>query len=87
MACNRPIVSTDVGDVKSLIQDIPGCFIAENNPTDVADKIRQVLHFEHSVGARQRIIDRGLEINETAGKILRVYEQVLQSRKKSAGLS
>ena len=78
MACNRPIVSTNVGDVGSLMEDIPGCFIAQDNPDDIADKIRQAFHFEHSFGARQRLIDRRLEINETAAKIVRVYEMVLR---------
>jgi len=82
MACNRPIVSTDVGDVKELMEGIPGCFIAKNNPEDIADKIRQALVYNHSIGARQRIIDRGLEINETARKIVAVYEQVLHKKHK-----
>jgi len=82
MACNRPVVSTDVGDVRTLTEGIPGCFIAQSNPADVADKIRQALQYEHSIGARQRIIDRGLEINETARKIVRVYEEVLEKEKR-----
>lgn len=77
MACNRPIVSVDVGDVRELTEGIPGCFIANNNPEDIADKIKQALEYNHSIGARQRIIDRGLEINETARKIIAVYEKVL----------
>jgi glycosyltransferase involved in cell wall biosynthesis len=83
MACNRPIVSTDVGDVKELIEGLPGCFIAKNNPEDLADKISQALDYNHSVGARQRIIDRGLEINEIARKIVAVYEQVLHKKSKN----
>lgn len=78
MACNRPIVSTDAGDVRSLMEGLPGCFIADNNLEDVADKIWQALQFDHSMGALQRIIDRGMEIQETARKIIGMYEQVLK---------
>lgn len=81
MACNRPIVSTDVGDVQLLTKNIPGCFIAKNDPADVANKIKQALEFDYSNGARQRIIDLGLEINETAKKIVRIYKDVLRSNK------
>jgi len=83
MACNRPIVSTDVGDVRDLVEGIPGCFISESNPKDVADKIKQALEFENSIGARERIIDREMGINETARKIVAVYEQVHIKKHKS----
>jgi glycosyltransferase involved in cell wall biosynthesis len=85
MACNCPIVATDVGDVRSLTEDIQGCFIAENNPIDLADKIKLAFEFKNSVGARQRILDLGLEINETARKILRVYEEVMREHEKREG--
>jgi glycosyltransferase involved in cell wall biosynthesis len=69
MACNRPIVSTDVGDVRDLVEGIPGCFISESNPKDVADKIKQALEFENSIGARERIIDREMEIKKQPGRL------------------
>lgn len=42
LACNLPVVSVDVGDVKALIADVPGCYLAERDPADIADKLRQV---------------------------------------------
>lgn len=83
MACNRPIVSVDVGDVRELTIGISGCFIVHKDPIDIADKIKQALKYKQSLGARQRLIDRGLEINETGKKIVAVYEHVLILNQKS----
>ena len=80
MASNRPVVSTDVGDVRLITEGIPGCFIAQDNPVDLADKISLAFKIKHSTGARQRLIDRGLEIRETSQKIIQLYEQVLQRK-------
>ena len=33
MACNLPVVCTDVGDVRALFGDLPGHFIAAARPT------------------------------------------------------
>lgn len=78
MACNRPIVSTDVGDVRKLVEGIPGCFIAKSNPEDVADKIIKALQFENSISARQRILEMGLDQKTITGKIIKLYERVLK---------
>ena len=50
MACNRPIVSTDVGDVKSIIEDTKGCYISTNNSNDIAKKITLALRFKNTNG-------------------------------------
>ena len=43
LACNCPVVSTDVGDVRQVLSDIPGCFITSYEPEEVADCLRLVL--------------------------------------------
>ena len=54
LACNRPVVSTNVGDVALLLKDVQGCFIAENEPVDFAQKIKQALSYSQSNG-REKI--------------------------------
>lgn len=78
LACNRPIVSTDVGDVSMLMENVEGCFIAKPDPDDIAGKIRQAMKFKNTTNGRQRIIDLGLELKATAGKIMEVYHNVLK---------
>ncbi len=77
MACNCPIVSTDVGDVKEVIGNTEGCYITSLDPKDVAEKIKMVLAFGKMTNGRERIIKLGLDSDEIAKKIIDVYKEVL----------
>lgn len=78
MACNCPIVSTDVGDVKEVIGNTKGCYICCYDPKDVAEKINKALDFGKKTDGRENI--KHLEINIIAQKILHIYEQVLNAK-------
>ncbi len=78
MACNIPIVSTDVGDVREVIGNTEGCYITSFEPKDVADKIKKALQFGKRTNGRQRIIELGLDSETIAKKIIKVYEEVLK---------
>ncbi len=83
MACNCPVVSTDVGDVRWLFGDLEGHYITSFNPQDVADKIKMALEFAEQKGktqGRDRIIELGLDSETVARKIVGVYEKVLAQR-------
>jgi len=80
MACNCPIVSTNVGDVENVIGDTDGCFITTYEVDDVVDKIRHAIDFAEKVGRTQgriRIIDLGLDSESIAKQILEVYKKAL----------
>lgn len=84
MACNIPIVSTDVGDVRIVVRNIAGCYITSFEPEDVADKIKKALCFSKKTTGRDSIMH--LELSVIARKIFKVYKEVLESqlkRKKS----
>ena len=81
MACNCPIVSTDVGNVKWLFGDTRGCFFTEYSPSDCADKIRMALAFKGKTQGRQRIIDLGLSNDLVAERLIEIYQQVLKEKK------
>jgi len=86
MACNCPIVATDVGDVRWLFGDEPGHYITSFDPEDVAEKIKQALEFSAKYGrtnGRQRIIELGLDSETVAKRIIGVYQEVLNKRKGS----
>jgi teichuronic acid biosynthesis glycosyltransferase TuaC len=75
MACNCPIVSTDVGDVKEMIKDTEGCCISSFNAKEAAGEIKKALEFGKRTKGRKNISH--LEINKIAQKIIRVYEKIL----------
>lgn len=43
LACNRPVISTDVGDVRALISAIPGCAVVDATPAALATALRSAL--------------------------------------------
>jgi glycosyltransferase involved in cell wall biosynthesis len=78
MACNCPIVTTDVGDVKWVLGNTEGCFITSFEPEDVAEKIKKALDFRQKTNGRDRIFELGLDSITVAGKIIEVYKKVLK---------
>ena len=77
MACNCPIVSTEVGDVKDIIGNTKGCFITSHDPIDVAKKIQLALDFGKRTNAREKI--KHLDINIIADKINNIYKEVVRN--------
>jgi len=81
MACNCPIVATDVGDVKWVIGETEGCFISSFEPDDFAEKINCALDFSDKYGrtdGRRRILQLGLDSNTVAKKIISVYKKAIR---------
>jgi teichuronic acid biosynthesis glycosyltransferase TuaC len=80
MACNCPIVSTDVGDVKWVFGETKGCYIASFDPQDFATKIKMAIDSPAVNGrtnGRQRIIELGLDQETVAKRIKAVYQKAL----------
>lgn len=80
MACNRPIVSTDVGDVKGLISNVAGCYLTSFESADIAGKTRKALDFSANIGrtnGRKRIIELGLDSETIARRLMQVYKTVV----------
>jgi hypothetical protein len=82
MACNCPIVSTDVGDVREIIGNTEGCYISSSNPADLAQETKKALEYSSTRGrtnGRQRIIELGLDSDSIANRIIEVYQKVLEN--------
>ena len=79
MACGCPIVSVDVGDVAERIEGLDGCYIAERNPQDIANKLNKVLSLNSRTKGRERIIELGLTNDLVAKKLVDIYEDVLKN--------
>lgn len=73
MACCRPVVSTDVGDVRWLFGNTDGCYITDYTSQDCASKIQSALTFHNRTNGRQRISELGLDSEMVAKKLEMIY--------------
>lgn len=83
MACNKPIVATNVGDIAWLFDNEPGHFLTDHTPYDVAHKLKLALEFIESgkfTKGRTRIFDLGLDSETIANKIYSIYEALLNEK-------
>ncbi|MCD4731289.1 MAG: glycosyltransferase [Bacteroidales bacterium] len=81
MACNCPVVSTNVGDVAWIVGEIEGCYLTGFDPDDVATKLKMALDFSDKKGktsGRERIVKLGLDDKTIAQRIIDVYKEVIE---------
>lgn len=78
MACNLPVVSTNVGDVAELLSGVDGCYLVEPDPADVASKLLQVLLSRRRTKGRERI--GHLDSDAIAQRVISVYDELLASK-------
>ena len=94
MACNCPIVATDVADIKYLLGDLPGHYVLPNKKGDgawwkgdehsaeeLATLLKQALAFERRTEGRKRIEELGYTNELVAQKIIKIYQHVLEENK------
>lgn len=76
LACNLPVVSVDVGDVKEVIRDIEGCYIAKRNPDDLAKKIMMALTEARKINSREKMIQYSYD--NIGKKTMELYTSLLK---------
>lgn len=91
MACNCPIVATDVADIKHLLGGLPGHYVLpnkkgnaawwkgdEHSAEELAELIRQALAFNGRTKGRDRIVELGYTNDLVAKKIIKIYESIIK---------
>ena len=78
MACNLPIVSTDVGDVRQVIGNTENCVLTDARPEDIARGIEQILDRARRTNGRKAI--EPLSAVAVGRRVLKIYENVLEDR-------
>ena len=77
MACNVPIVATDVGDVKNNTKDLPGCFICDPTTGSLSKGILNALQVGPLTLSRERIFELKLDSDSVAKRIIDIYREVI----------
>ena len=78
MACNCPIVTTDVGDVRERLTGLDGCYILDEQDMQSAEQlaklISKAIQYGKRTDGRNRIIEDQLTIQQVAKRIIECYE-------------
>lgn len=80
LACDLPIVSVDVGDVRERIDGIEGCHIALPDPDDLRVKLGLVAARKERIVGRERM--QSLSLEQTALHLESFYHEVLESHRR-----
>ncbi|WP_445665618.1 glycosyltransferase [Fodinibius sp. AD559] len=75
LACNVPIVSTDVGDVRKILGSEHCNLIAKYDPKDVANKLSKQIQSNRGNDLRKLVCKHNLR--DTARKITKVYSKIV----------
>lgn len=81
MACNLPVVSVDVGDVRHIVGATEGCrVVASRDPETLAATVLEILRAPRRTRGREAVA--GLSLEKVAHRVLAVYESVLRARRR-----
>lgn len=78
MACNCPIVATDVADIAYLLQGVTNSSVTSFDPADVAEKIMRIIECGERTNGRERIAELRLDNPQVAETILNIYKQIVK---------
>jgi glycosyltransferase involved in cell wall biosynthesis len=62
LACDRPVISVDVGDVAEMIRGIEGCYLATRDPRNLAVGLRCAYEGPRRVDGRARMVQFSLSV-------------------------
>jgi teichuronic acid biosynthesis glycosyltransferase TuaC len=78
LACNLPVVSTDVGDVKEIAHGIAGVEFSEQTADSLATALERVLYLPQGFVFAGRMAMERYSQPKTAEAILQVYRRVIK---------
>ena len=79
MACNLPIVATDVGDVREIIGNTEGCYVCNPDVGEFAERLGEILNHQRRTHGRENV--RHLDRLSVARRVMQVYEETLAKRR------
>ena len=76
LACNCPIISTDVGDVKELTKGTKNCYIVGYDAKHIEQRIRDILSSNKKSDGRAAV--KHLSLEKIATDVYEVYKRVVK---------
>src|SRR6266568_7564939 len=80
LACNLPVVSTDVGDVREIVRGIAGTEIVEQSPVSLAAGLRRVLNRPPDFGFDGRTAMERYSQKKAVEATVAVYRRVIEQQ-------
>ena len=74
MACNCPIVATDVGDIREVIGKTEGCFVTHFEAKEIADRLNEAINYGKRTKGRENI--KYLDSSLIAKKLIEIYKTI-----------
>jgi glycosyltransferase involved in cell wall biosynthesis len=74
MACNLPVVSTDVGDVRSNTSGLECCYITSYDALEIAEKLGLAIDSMSEINSRDRIFELGLDARSISLRLTEKYK-------------
>jgi glycosyltransferase involved in cell wall biosynthesis len=76
LAVNTPVVFTDCGDTKKIVENVHGCYICNRNRNDIANKLNFALDFNGKCNGRNKIFQNNLSLSTIALKLIEIYKMI-----------
>lgn len=77
LACNCPVVATDVGDVAELLESVNGCYLTTFDPQEISQRIGQCLRATSKIDAQGQI--KAYSSRIITERILKVYQSLQET--------
>lgn len=75
MACNCPIVSVDVGDIKERLYNVNNCYITSFNTRELVSNIKILLKSSSRSNGRSELLKQNLDLNSISLRIIYIYKK------------
>lgn len=80
MACDIEIVSTDIGDVKQILNGFAGCYVSQFKPASLATTLLKTFNDSQPVRTRQHLIDLHVDSYSIALRLRDLYKTIVENK-------
>lgn len=78
MACNTPVVATDVGNVRELLTEVDGSYVSSTKDVmELAELAYKALTDNKTFNSREKLIEKKLDIESVAKNIISIYKNII----------